>query len=111
MTTFSQALEAHLHARGWSQAELARRAGVKPQTVTHWLRNGHAPSSSALWRVVVALGLGWPESERLLRSCSDTRTSRRGCNKASQVCDSSVRSPQSAQDGTDEATTQGKEVP
>lgn len=33
---------------GWSQAELARRLGVKPATVTSWRRRG-LPCSVELW--------------------------------------------------------------
>lgn len=42
--------------RNWTQAELARKAGVRPSSITHW-KSGGGPSASELAKVANALGV------------------------------------------------------
>lgn len=55
-------IQARLDELGWSQAELARRSGVKPQTISSWMSGARAkgsrgPSPDKLRAVANALSL------------------------------------------------------
>ncbi len=43
-------------AKGWSQAELARRVGVTQGAVGHWEQGHREPLASSAWKLSQALG-------------------------------------------------------
>lgn len=62
---YTATLKSALKAKGWSQSELARRAGVSRQAVSLWLASGQAiVRGDHLMRVSAALGLS---AEMLMR--------------------------------------------
>ena len=69
-----RALEAHLKARSWSQAELARRVGVSRQAVSLWFR-GEEANLKGRHLLGLARALGVP-AEKLSRPlpCFDADT-------------------------------------
>lgn len=44
-------------ARGWSQAELARRAGVPRTSLIRWEQNGRVPLYGQMKKLAAALGV------------------------------------------------------
>lgn len=56
--SFPKRLRKALDAKGWSQAELARRTDVSAQTISLWLRGETEPTRSN-WPKVAKV-LGWP---------------------------------------------------
>ena len=54
---FAQKVREELGRRGWSQADLARKAGVKPQLLSTWLKEKSKISSKNLHRIVNTLGV------------------------------------------------------
>jgi transcriptional regulator with XRE-family HTH domain len=54
---FADALAREMKAAGLTQAELARRAGVRASAVAYWLRGRRAPGFGALVKVADALGV------------------------------------------------------
>ncbi len=54
MTRWGDALVSLLQEQGMTQAELARRAGVHPETVSHVARGGHC-STDTLEKIAAAL--------------------------------------------------------
>ena len=63
MPEFSKILKKLICSQGWSVAEFARRAGVKPRIVYYWLRGDNLPSLSA-FRAVLRIAkrygkIGW----------------------------------------------------
>ncbi len=49
--------------RGWSQLELANRAGVTPSTIYNWERGRFEPKATQLRAVARALGVGSDDIE------------------------------------------------
>ncbi len=56
--TWCEKASAERGRRGWSVAELARRAKLQPSTLRRWLRGKHAPREGVVARV--ARAFGWP---------------------------------------------------
>ena len=54
---FAQRVRAELGRKGWSQADLARKAGVKPQLLSTWLKEKSKISSKNLQKLVNALAI------------------------------------------------------
>ena len=54
---FAQKVREELGRKGWSQADLARKAGVKPQLLSTWLREKSRISSKNLQRIANAFGV------------------------------------------------------
>jgi transcriptional regulator with XRE-family HTH domain len=56
MTRLAEWLRVHMEAKGFSQAELCRRAGVSEGTLSATLTKGHIPKIEAVIRLAEALG-------------------------------------------------------
>ena len=63
---FAEWLGAELDRRGWSQAEMGRRAGINHVSVHAWLYSGTRPDSNTCSKIARALGL--PVIEVLYRA-------------------------------------------
>lgn len=62
-----QAVKEQLELLGWTQAELARRAEVDPDTVTNLLEGHHRSRASTRRRIATALGWAADDAERVLQ--------------------------------------------
>lgn len=49
-------LRAERHKQGWTQAELARRAGVRERQIIRWENDQHSPRFAAMVALAHALG-------------------------------------------------------
>lgn len=59
----SRLLRAHRALQGFTQAEVARRAGTTAGYLSHIERGRRRPSSQLLLRLLKSLGIGQPRSE------------------------------------------------
>lgn len=59
-------LAASLRARGWNQAELAKRMGIDPSMVSKWARGSRMPDTPHCEAIARALGV--PPYEVLVRA-------------------------------------------
>ena len=66
-TTASEAIQSALRFSGYSQAELARRAGMPRSVLNAYVRGTRQPGADALGRIIAAAG-------RELRAAPATRT-------------------------------------
>jgi transcriptional regulator with XRE-family HTH domain len=75
--TLGEKLLLLIRNKGWTQKQVARKLGVRPVTVSGYVRNAFSPSVEVLWRASRLLGvstdyllddtLGWPPPPRHVR--------------------------------------------
>jgi transcriptional regulator with XRE-family HTH domain len=54
---FTEAILAHMETTGVTRAELARRTGVTPATVTHWLSADRNLTLRTMVKIATAVGV------------------------------------------------------
>lgn len=65
---FGRRLFSHMRAKGWTQAELARRAGILRDSVSNYVRGNSLPSPQNLLKIAKALGV---EADDLLANYAE----------------------------------------
>ncbi len=73
--TFPRLLEALRMARSWSKADLAKRAGLDPSTITRLEQGTREPERETVVQLADAMALPMADRDRLLAACgyrSDT---------------------------------------
>jgi transcriptional regulator with XRE-family HTH domain len=64
--TFPQLLQAMRSQRGWSKADLAKRAGFDPSTITRLEQGSRNPDRDTVLQLAGAMALPIPDRDRLL---------------------------------------------
>jgi transcriptional regulator with XRE-family HTH domain len=72
--TLGEKLLLLIRNKGWTQKYVSKKLGVRPVTVSGYVRNAFLPSVDVLWRLSRLLGVatdylldadqGWPPSDR-----------------------------------------------
>lgn len=74
-TTFPSLLQHLRNVRGWSKADLAKRAAFDPSTITRLEQGSRAPERETVTQLAEAMALPMPDRDRLLAAAgyrSDT---------------------------------------
>ena len=58
---FGERLRALIDARGWSQNDLARSAGIEKSTISRFVNGWREPTYQVLCQIHSALGCTWEE--------------------------------------------------
>lgn len=65
-TTFPKVLQGMRSARSWSKADLAKRAGFDPSTITRLEQGSRVPERETVLQLAAAMALPMPDRDRLL---------------------------------------------